>query len=141
MQGESRLAWQTKPIGQTRTKPWGRSRLYKRLKHVLFTDTAVSLFISSLRNVASADPAEMMQIDSLDQIEVNRRPSKYTQIPHDSTGGLARRAFTDEITVLRESSCLHHSSKGRLNASFLQDASCPWECVGTEQEVTQEEQE
>jgi len=81
--------------------------------------------ISALCSVASADPAEMMQIISLLQIDINGRPSKYSQFAPESTGGLAHRAFTDKITVLCTSFCLHHSSTGRWSASFLQDPSCP----------------
>jgi len=69
------------------------------------------IVMSALCSVASADFAEMTQITSLYQIDISRRPSKYSQIPHESTGGLARRVFTDKITVL--CTCLHQSSTGR----------------------------
>lgn len=67
---------------------------------MLLTDTAFPSSISALCSVASADPAEMMQINSSYQISINKRPSKYSQFAPESTGGLACCAVTDKITVL-----------------------------------------
>ena len=109
MQGESTDTMD----GINKKKTVRQKQTVQASKHVLFTDTAVSATTSALCNVASADLAQVMQIISPYQVDTNRRPSKYSQLPHESTGGLARRAFTDKITVLCTSSCLHQSSTGR----------------------------
>ena len=76
----------TDQMDRTNKKKTMRSKqAVQASEHVLLTDTAVSSSVLALCSVALADSAEMMHITSLNEIDINRRPSKYSQFAPEST--------------------------------------------------------